>query len=74
MKKVLTIVTIFCFCFSLMAAEGEADPEVEKEQKPYWTAVNLAWGPFFFDGRSFLFNAVSHTLFSRQGGRCGRSC
>jgi|GEM_PF-5696295 len=45
MKKVLTIVTIFCFCFSLMAAEGEAEPEIKKDQKPYWTAKNLLYGP-----------------------------
>jgi len=36
-----------------MAADGEAEPEVEKEQKPYWTAENLAWGPFFLMGGVF---------------------
>jgi len=45
MKKVLTIVTIFCFCFSLAAAEGEAEAEAKKDQKPYWTPENLLYGP-----------------------------
>ena len=53
MKKFFVLLTIFCFCLSLMAADGEAEPEVEKEQKPYWTAVNLAWGPFFLMGGVF---------------------
>ena len=53
MKKVLTIATIFCFCLSLFAAEGEAKAEVKKDQKPYWTAENLAWGPFWLMGGVF---------------------
>ena len=47
MKKFLIVVSAFCLCLSLFAAEGEAGAEAKKEQKPYWTAVNLAWGPFF---------------------------
>lgn len=43
MKKVLTIVTIFCFCLSLFAAEGEA--EKEKEKRPSWNVDNLLYGP-----------------------------
>ena len=51
MKKLLIIVTAFCLCLSLAAAEGEA--EAEKNQKPYWTAENLAWGPFWLMGGVF---------------------
>ena len=53
MKKFLIVVSAFCLCLSLFAAEGEAEAEAKKEQKPYWTAVNLAWGPFFLMGGVF---------------------
>ena len=28
-----------------MAAEGEAEAEAKKDQKPYWTSKNLLYGP-----------------------------
>lgn len=45
MKKYLILITALCLCFSLVAAEGEAEAETKKDQKPYWTPVNLLYGP-----------------------------
>lgn len=53
MKKFLIVVSAFCLCLSLFAAEGEAEAEAKKDQKPYWTAENLAWGPFWLMGGVF---------------------
>ena len=50
MKKLLIIATAICLCLSLFAAEGEAEAEAKKDQKPYWTAENLALGPFLLFG------------------------
>lgn len=43
MKKYLILITVFCFCFSLVAAEGETGQE--KEQRSSWTVENLFYGP-----------------------------
>jgi hypothetical protein len=63
MKRVIILAAIFCFCFSLAAAEGETEPGVEKKQKPYWTAENLAWGPFWLMGGVFCLTPFP-TLYS----------
>ena len=44
MNKFLIVVSAFCLCFSLVAAEGEAEPE--KRHWPNWKPKNLAIGPF----------------------------
>ena len=54
MKKLLIIATAICLCLSLMAAEGEAEAEAKKDQKPYWTAKNLAIGPFLLFGGALM--------------------
>ena len=63
MKKLLIIATAICLCLSLFAAEGEAGAEVKKDQKPYWTAENLAWGPFWLMGGVFCLTPFP-TLYS----------
>ncbi|MBQ7555404.1 hypothetical protein IJS98_03000 [bacterium] len=50
MKKFLIVVSAFCLCFSLVAANAEAGVEASKDQKPYWSPINLAIGPFFLFG------------------------
>ncbi len=54
MKKLLIIATTICLCLSLFAAEGEAGAEAKKDQKPYWTAENLALGPFLLFGGALM--------------------
>ena len=66
MKKFFVLLTIFCFCLSLMAADGKAEPEVEKDQKPYWTALNLAWGPFWLMGGVFYLTPLSSSFRKRK--------
>ena len=50
MKKIIILTAALCFCFSLVAADAEAGVEASKDQKPYWSPINLAIGPFFLFG------------------------
>ena len=65
MKKVLTIVTIFCFCLSLMAAEGEAEQEKKKVKWPNWQPENLLYGPVLMSNVFFVPITLLGPLFGK---------
>ena len=53
-RTFIILATIFCFCLSLFAAEGEAEQEKKKVKWPNWRPANLFYGPVLMSNVFFV--------------------
>ena len=65
MKKYLILITALCLCFSLVAAEGEAEQEKKKIKWPNWQPANLFYGPILMSNVFFVPITLLGPLFGK---------